>query len=537
MQGLRLLVVEDNNDDCAILVRAIRKMGYDLEFKCVVDQPGMRRALEQGRWDLIISDHALPNFNAPLALETLKETGHDIPFIIVSGAIGEETCIDAMVKGASDYIMKDNIARLGPAIERELRDASERKRHRISQKALAASEERYRAVFETAFDAIITMDEHGSIQYANPGAERIFGYSTPVLVNMNIDQLLPPPLQTEDLRSILDVITEDKTRDDLDRLELCGLRRNDNKFPLEASFGEVQLGEGKRFYTGIIRDVTRRKRMEREAIEKQRQLVHADKMSSLGILVSGVAHEINNPNQIIMSSSAALSHIWEQIRPIFETAALGEEAMGIGSMSSKNAGEDVPRLLAALSKASDRITHIVRELGDYVRQGEGESVTQIHANAVVKSALSLTRNMLNASTTHFETSFGNDLPPIFAKYRRLEQVIINLIQNACQSLPNAQGAVKISTLYDPAKNAVLIRVSDEGRGIDEKDLPNISLPFFTTKRESGGTGLGLSVSASIMEELKGELLFESKLGEGTTATIVLPQSKPEIEIEDTVSGY
>ena len=177
---LRVLLVEDSADDALLLLRELKRGGYEVFHERVDTAEGMRAALERQDWDVVVSDHAMPAFSAPAALELLRENGwQDLPFIIVSGYIGEDAAVKAMKAGAHDFVAKDSLARLVPAIERELRDAEERRERRRAQQALRLAEEKYRGIFENAVEGIFQTTAEGSLVTANPMMARIFGYDSP----------------------------------------------------------------------------------------------------------------------------------------------------------------------------------------------------------------------------------------------------------------------------------------------------------------------------------------------------------------------
>lgn len=186
---LGILIIEDSEDDALLLVRELQHGGYAVTFERVDTPEAMTAALGKRTWDVIIADYVMPHFSAPAALKLLTEKGLDIPFIIVSGAIGEETAVSAMKAGAHDYVMKGKLARLVPAIERELREAHERQQHQWAQKALLESETRYRSLFENASDALLVHDMEGNIAMANRAMAKLTGYNTEELLKMNISQL------------------------------------------------------------------------------------------------------------------------------------------------------------------------------------------------------------------------------------------------------------------------------------------------------------------------------------------------------------
>jgi len=195
----------------------------------------------------------------------------------------------------------------------------------------------------------------------------------------------------------------------------------------------------------------------------------------------------------------------------------------MGGRKYSHRKEQIHEMFDNIIKGSDKIRNIVNELRDYAREQPLDSTETIQINNVVKSALALLNNLILKSTEKFQVSFGKDIPLINGDYQRLEQVLINVIQNGCQALQNKDKAITVRTYHDPSRHAVIVEITDEGIGISEEDLKHIKDPFFTTKRSSGGTGLGLSISASIIEKHKGTLDFESKPGKGTAVTIVLPE--------------
>jgi len=272
----------------------------------------------------------------------------------------------------------------------------------------------------------------------------------------------------------------------------------------------------------IARDITKRKRAEAEAKAREQQLIQADKMASLGILVSGVAHEINNPNQFIMSNVAPLRRIWRDATPVLERyyEDNGDFAIGGGEYSTKR--EQIPVMFSNILEGASRIKTIVSELREYARERPAVMTDSVDLNAVVRSALALLGALVKKSTQHFSVSYGEDLPALQGNYQRLEQVVINAVQNACQALPSDEAAIRVSTSYDAKAERLVIKVADEGVGIAEKALRHVTDPFYTTKRDQSGTGLGLSISASIVAEHDGTLGFASVVGKGTTVTVSLP---------------
>jgi len=273
---------------------------------------------------------------------------------------------------------------------------------------------------------------------------------------------------------------------------------------------------------GILQDITKRKKVEEQARLQQEQLIHADKMVALGTLVSGVAHEINNPNNFIMLNTPLLLESWESVKPILDRYYAENGDFIVGGLNYSEMRDHIPLLFSGIVEGAKRIRNIVLELRDFARQHPAEFREDININAVVNSALTLVSNMIKKSTNHFHVKYGTDLPKVRGNFQRLEQVIINLIQNACQSLPDKNKAIHVATSYDNASAAILVQVKDEGIGIPPEMMKHICDPFFTTKRDEGGSGLGLSITANIINEHGGHLDIASEVSKGTSVSVILP---------------
>jgi len=270
---------------------------------------------------------------------------------------------------------------------------------------------------------------------------------------------------------------------------------------------------------GILRDITAAKRAEEEAARNRDELVRADKMISLGILVSGMAHEINNPNHTIGLNVPLVRDAWRDVAALLDGLAETRAGLRIGRMSWSEARGEVAAMLDDIEHASERIRNIVMELRSFALDHEPGELRNVSVNDIVSAALRLLGKHIAKATRHFATDLAV-VPPVLGNPSRLEQVVVNLVLNACQALESDDRAIRIETGVEGER--VFVRVCDEGKGIAAEHLANIRTPFFTTKRASGGTGLGLSVSDRIAGEHGGELTFESEPGRGTVATLWLP---------------
>lgn len=275
-------------------------------------------------------------------------------------------------------------------------------------------------------------------------------------------------------------------------------------------------------YDGLINDITDLKKAEAAAALRTRQLIQADKLASLGILVSGIAHEINNPNNFILLNIQLFSKIWKDISPILDQYYEDNGDFIIGGMSYGTSREKISQSIEAVLKGSERIKNITKNLTEYARADSNTLNEPVEINKVVEVAILIAGNQIRKSTDNFKVEYGKDLPLVLGNAQQLEQVVINLINNACQSLRDRSAEIKISTYFNPQRKKVRIKVEDKGVGIKPDDLKYIMDPFFTTKREMGGTGLGLSVSYNIVKSHGGTLILSSKPGQGSTARVSFP---------------
>lgn len=299
---------------------------------------------------------------------------------------------------------------------------------------------------------------------------------------------------------------------------------NTNKIPLHNQDGEV-IG-----VLGTYDDITDTLEEQKREKMREQQLIHADKMISLGILVSGVAHEINNPNQFILSHLTPLKRAFDGILPILEEYRAEFGDFRIAGMNYSDFKERLPGIFDNLVSGSNRIKNIVAELREYIADFPSEHTESIQFNSVVESALTLLDNLIKKSTIAFHVEYGQDLPFFKGHYQRLEQVIINLVQNACQALTSEKDAIRVSTQYDREQKEIVFTVADEGCGIPAEHMERVTDLFFTTKRDIGGTGLGLAISSKIALEHSGKLSFARGKEKGTVATLTIPlvrESEPK----------
>jgi PAS domain S-box-containing protein len=450
-------------------------------------------------------------------------------YFLIAALIGVSTGLTDLIQifkipvpplGHIGCLAYSSILAIGVFKHRKAYDILVQMKVKLQEEALRQSEEKYRTILHSLEEGYFEVDLKGNLTFFNDAFVRWSSYSREELMGMNNRQYMDEETAKKVYQVFNKVYSTGKSANAFD-WEM--IKKDGTKGWIETSVSLIRDSSGQPVgFRGIGRDASERRRIEEQAKLHQQQLMQAGKMVALGTLVSSVAHEINNPNNFIMLNAPLLKETWERVLPILDEYYEEKGSFAIGGMRYQEMRERIPRLLSGITDGSKRIQQIVEDLRDFVRRDASDMSQPVDVNAVLRSAISLLSNMINKSTSHFSVRYAEKLPVLKGNSHRLEQVIINLIQNACQSLPDVRGAISLSTAYDEKTSCIVVKVQDEGVGIPPDVLPRIAEPFFTTKPGSGGIGLGLSISSRIIKEHGGTLVFASEPGKGTTAEIILP---------------
>src|SRR6267142_1660397 len=479
---VQILLLEDNPLDAELIQAALDTLLHTPRVVRVETGRDFREALNQDI-DLIISDYSLPSFDGKKALAMAKELRPDIPFILVSGTVGEEA-IDSLLAGATDYVLKHKFARFVPAVQRALQEAGERKARREAEEALKKSEEKYRQLFEEARDTLFIVSSDGNLIDINPAGLKMFGYSSKEeILRTNIGRdIYKSPRRWKEVRSLLEA------QGYVEDLEV-ELKRRDGARLIALETTTVVSSEGGkvRMFHGTWRDVTKHRELESQFLRSQR-------MESLGSLAGGIAHDLNN--------------------------VLSPIVMGVEILKEKHTDADTMRYLVMLDTCAKRGANLLRQILMFARGVEGRR-TPLSLLPVLEAAEKMARHTFPKSI-EIATSVAPDLWRVSADKTQIEQVVMNLSVNARDAMPDG-GRISVAVRNETDENNsphVLIEVSDTGRGIAPEHLSNIFDPFFTTKQT--GTGLGLSTVSAIVKSHGGHIEVDSVVGQGTTFRIHLP---------------
>ena len=383
---------------------------------------------------------------------------------------------------------------------------------------LRAAEGNFKALAENANDAILILSHQGQVLYANLHSTEISGYSPVDLRRMHFTDFIHP----DEITTVSHRFSERMAERDAPRCyETRIVSRNGKVIPVEIT-GARTTWQNEAADVVIIRDISVRKEAEERLQAQQQQLMRTDKLASLGALVAGVAHEVNNPNQVIGMNAHFLLDGLPHLFALADSAERFDEDIRLSGMSYEDFKEAARSAISEIEASTTRIDHIVSELKRFVRGGAKGKREPTDLNQVIRTVVDLSRHMIARATDRFDLVLQTDIPTAPADRIGMEQVIMNLLHNACQALPDRQRQVRISTRFDTAAKVLCIEVADQGVGISPESLARVTDPFFTTRGEKGGTGLGLSVSQRIVRDHGGTMRFRSVVGQGTTVTVTIP---------------
>jgi signal transduction histidine kinase len=272
----------------------------------------------------------------------------------------------------------------------------------------------------------------------------------------------------------------------------------------------------------VEKSEARQRHAEKALHEIQPQLQQAQKMETLGTLVAGVAHEINNPINLIMYNLPLLEKIWLDFLPILMERKQREPERKFGGLAYDFLADNLDQLVADMEMAARRIAKTVSDLKNYSRQSNVAEKVSLQVNSAVKNALRLAQSTLRKSDVNIKLKLADDLPDIEGNLQSIEQIILNITINAIHALNHSRGEIEITTGLRIKDGMVYIRITDNGRGISPAIADKIFLPFVTDKQSEGGTGLGLSVTYSLVKAHDGEIDFETSRDRGTSFNIYLP---------------
>jgi PAS domain S-box-containing protein len=492
---LRVLVIEDYEEDALLLQRHLGRAGFSVESRQIQTAAELRAALaERQPWDLVIADYTLPGFGAREALQIIQESGHDLPFIIVSGTIDEVSAVDAMRAGAHDYVLKGHLERLLPAIERELADAGRRRERVATEKELRLAQQRFSATFNQAAVGMAHTTIGGRFLLVNQRLAELLGQTLEQLLALRLHDFLLPSERETGADLFAELLAGKRSGY---RVECSLMRADGTVFPAQFTVSLLQHdgvsgGDAETTVLWVVEDISARKAAERETGELMTRLINSERLAAAGRMANTLAHEINNPLE-------ALTNIFY----LLQTCDLTPQAQ---------------ELIAVAARELDRVGHITRSTLSFYRKLPGRT---LDLRALLEEVVQLFQSRASQHRVEIRSHYGEGIEQI--QYDpSLRQVFANLVGNALEAMETGGGCIAMrARLVD---GHAIVTVSDTGHGIEQANRTSIFEPFFTTKGERG-TGLGLWVTRGIVEEHGGKLQLRSSTSgrcHGTTFRVTLP---------------
>jgi len=503
-----ILYLEDSPRDAELVRDKLQQLAMPHELRIASNRTEYEVSLAQTRFDLIISDFSLPDYDGMAALALAREKQPDVPFILISGTLGEERAADCMLRGVNDYVLKQRLSRLVPAVIRTLTESETHVKRQKAEAALRVSEQRYRELFENSRDGSVVMDRDGKVVDTNHRFAEMLGYSLDEVLRLHIwdwDAQWPQAQLLDMIRSadIAGSFIETRHR-----------RKDGSCYDVEINSNVVSI-DGQDLIFCICRDVTARVQAEaaletshqtlqrtlQELQSNQENMVQQARLSALGQLASGIAHDFNNA-----------------LMPV-----LGYSDLLLSNPELLDNREKALVFIGAISSSAKDATKIVRRIRLIHQPDATEAFMPVDVAKVIRQSISLTTSHwegeLRAAGVHIrmETHLAAWVM-VMGDESQLREALTNLILNAADAMP--QGGVMTLSATMEAANVVL-SITDTGIGMSKEVKAHCLEAFYTTKGAKG-SGLGLAMVAGIVGRHKGRVEIDSTPGRGTTIRLRLP---------------
>jgi PAS domain S-box-containing protein len=523
--GGLILVVEDSAVQARMMLDALSEQGYDVAGAASIKQASCWLASNDPL--LIVLDYRLPDGEGGVLVKALQAAERRIPFIIMTASGSESIAVDMMKHGALDYLVKDSslVKNLVETVRRATERLNAERALAETRRSLRQAELRMQRMIDASPDAFVSMNADGAIVHWNPAAEKAFGYGLSEMFGREALILFPPRLRADVDRLSAERRAPAETEPAPHRFETIGLRKDGLEFPVEISIFTLDL-EGTKYVNLFLQDISERKRMES-------QLVRSEKMASLGVLAAGMAHEINNPLCFVTSNLESTFEYLKEFSSLidgYESLATAVQAGDAVSVARrlKEVEElrracdldfirgDIGTLREESSTGLRRIVNIIKNLQSFARPADQEE-TNVDLNECLESTLGMLAAELKLKAEIIKEL--RPLPPLRCRPGQLNQAFLGILRNAGQSMVTS-GRITVGT--ESSAGAVIVRIADTGCGIQPENMSRLFTPFFSTRGEGNGAGLGLATAYGIVQDHGGRIEVESELGKGTVVTVRIP---------------
>ena len=500
-EPLHVLLVEDTDDDAALVTRAIRSAGFAPIVQRVETRDAFLTAIRAGSWQVVICDHALPRFSSTEALACLQERQLDLPFIVVSGTINEESAVTILRAGAHDFVTKQSLGRLGPAIRRELGDAKARAERRQAQHDLRVQRDFFRLVLDTTPNLIFVKDSRSRFTLANRAVAELYGTTGDALIGQTPRALGLPSEEAAMAREAEQHVLRTRRPHLMPRQQATDVATGAPRW-FDMRLVPLMLPDAEQQVLVIGTEVTEQRQVEEALRATEEQFRQAQKMEAIGQLAGGVAHDFNN----------------------LLTAILGYSALLRDVIKDPESAAD----LAEIQKAGDRARGLTSQLLAFGRKHVVEPQV-LDVNRVVRDAERMLSRVIGENI-QLESVLDPELLRVRADMGQMHQVLMNLAVNARDAMQRG-GTLRVTTANTVMPSAasdgervpaVALTVTDTGSGMTPEVRQRMFEPFFTTKGPGRGTGLGLAIVFGVVTQTGGSIDVHSEPGQGTTFTIYIP---------------
>ena len=536
---IRVLIVEDSEDDTILIVRELKRNGYDVIFERVDNYNDMKTTLVDQEWDIVFCDYSMPKFDGISALKLLQEERSELPFILVSGTIGEEVAVESMKAGADDYIMKDNLSRLASAVKRELKEYKERQELKRMEEAIQTlvkstviktGEDAFRKIISSTREWIDTdfvclgqivdgdnvrslsmisdreqdcdctqnisetlcqiVIKEGFCHYPE-GASKLLPAACKQCTSMNAEGFFGMSIQDENGKSIglIWTVSSKKLILPIRAMEVMEIITAKVASEIKRMWAEEQLLLHNEKLELLVKERTTR------IMELERQRMENEKLAASGRMAATVAHEINNPLSAIKGGFLLIKDSIPEDNKYYDYVGM-------------------------IEKEIDRIARIVKQMFNLSRPYQGK-ISEFNAISVIRDVITMLDKIGSEQCVIIIFNGHEDMIKVTISEDHFRQVLYNIIKNAIEASPEG-GKVEIRA--KSLNERLNVIVSDLGEGMTEEVRSNIFQPFFTTKSKysDSGLGLGLATTKVIAEAMGGSLDCISEKDKGTDFTIDLP---------------
>jgi two-component system, cell cycle sensor histidine kinase and response regulator CckA len=494
--ALRILLLEDDPVDVQLVRDMLRALGVAASVHAAASRAEFLQALREGSFDIVLSDYHVPGWDGMQALRETRARHPDLPFILVTGTIGEESAVEALKRGATDLVLKHQLARLVPVVHRALAESSQRAALQRAQDAVRSSEERFRALVENSADAILMVDATGTVLYASPSTARITGYAP----DERVGRLTFDLVHADDLPQVQAMLAQSQASPGSVLRSELRIRHKDGRWV------DVECAAANHLHNPAIgaivvnyRDVSERRRLED-------MLRQSQKMEAVGRVAGGIAHDFNNVLGVTLGYSDLILRRMDARDPLR------------------------PKVME-IRKAAERAGALTRQLMSFSRK-RAPLAEKLELGAVVRDLAEMVQRVLGEDV-ELVLRLDPDAGEVRADRTQVDQVLMNLAVNARDAMPRGGKLiveVRNVELERPtqlqrlaaAGSYVLLSVTDTGVGMEPEVQQHLFEPFFTTKPPGQGTGLGLATVYGIVSQYSGHITVYSELRRGTSFKIYLP---------------